>query len=382
MIVLITLALALSTYLGWHDIAGGQVIGCGGGSPCEKVLSSRWSTIAGLVPVSSLAMGVYLAMLIASLYIGPRTPLPVRQVAWCAILVLVGAAAGSAIWFTIVQRWIIGAFCPYCMTTHAIGMLLAALLIWRTTMGSRDDSGRWLAIGRLPAIGLVFSGLALAGILAVCQVAFKPRTIYRGGQRPGDLTALDPRTVPLMGSPEARYIVDVLFDYKCPHCQRLHFMLDEAVRRYNGKLAFVLCPSPLNSQCNRYVARDLEQYKDSCELARVGLAVWIAQPEAFSTFNAWMFSWDSGDRWHPRGLEVAKAKAVELVGQARFDAAWSDPWVDKYLQACIRIYGTTIQGGNGGIPKLVFGTSWVIPEAEDADDLIGILQVGLGLPEP
>ena len=40
--------------------------------------------------------------------------------------------------------------------------------------------------------------------------------------------------------PMRLYIVTVLFDYKCPHCQQLHFMLDEAIRRYGGKLAFAL----------------------------------------------------------------------------------------------------------------------------------------------
>ena len=128
---LIALALALSAYLGWHYLVGGSVIGCGGGSPCDQVLSSRWSTIGGVLPVSGLAAGAYLAMLVASLFIGPATPAPVRRLAWGAMLVLVGAAAGSAVWFIIVQKWIIGAFCPYCMTTHITGLLLAALVIWR-----------------------------------------------------------------------------------------------------------------------------------------------------------------------------------------------------------------------------------------------------------
>ena len=102
------------------------MIGCGGGSPCDLVLSSRWSAVAGVVPVSGLAAGAYLAMLVASFFIGPATEAPVRRLAWGAMLVLVGAAAGSAVWFTFVQKWIIGAFCPYCMATHITGLLLAA----------------------------------------------------------------------------------------------------------------------------------------------------------------------------------------------------------------------------------------------------------------
>ena len=369
---------------------GGSVIGCGVGSPCDRVLSGRWATIGGVVPVSGLAAGAYLAMLLASLFIGPATEAPVRRLAWRAMLVLVGAAAGSAVWFTIVQKWIIGSFCPYCMATHVTGLLLAALVIWRAPKqfddGSTDASPRQpvprRVIGRLPAMGLALAGMALSGIMAACQAGFTPPVVYRGGQSEDTLPVIDPHAVPLVGSPEAQYVVDLLFDYKCPHCQQMHFMLGEVVRQYGGKLAFALCPTPLNTNCNPYVPRNVEEFTNSCELAKIGLAVWVAKREAFPIFDGWMYSLESGDRWQPKSLEAAKAKAVELVGKAQFDTAWADPWVARYMQTCIRIYGHTIQSGNNAVPKLVFGSHWVIPEPNDADDLVFILHESLGVPSP
>jgi protein-disulfide isomerase len=372
-----------------------------------------------VLPVSGLAAGAYLAMLVASLSIGPATAAPVRRLAWHAMLVLVGAAAGSAVWFTIVQKWIIGAFCPYCIATHITGLLLAALVIWRAPMQFDDDStdvaltnpapapdvgaaapaapnattsaviaapvqdvspaAPRRVIGPLPAIGLALVGLALAGILAACQVGFTPPAVYPSGESQDNLPAIDPHAMPLVGSPDALYVVTLLFDYKCPHCQQMHFMLDEAIRRYGGKLAFALCPAPLNTQCNPYIPRDVDEFKDSCELAKVGLAVWVAKREAFPAFDRWMFSLESGDLWRPRSLDAARAKAVELVGQAKFDASRADPWIDRYMQTSIRIYGDT--GGNA-VPKLVFGSRWVNPEAYDADDLVLILHASLAVPRP
>jgi hypothetical protein len=227
--------------------------------------------------VSGLAAGAYLAMLVASLSIGPATTAPVRRLAWGALLVLVGSAAGSAVWFIIVQKWVIGAFCLHCMATHIIGLLLAALVIWRAPLQFDDDSTPRRIIGPLPALGLGLVGLALAGILAACQVGITPPAVYRSGTSQNDLPVLDPRAVPLVGAPDALYVVTLLFDYKCPHCQQMHFLLDEAMRRYGGKLAFALCPAPLDSQCNPYISRDVEEYKDSGALAKVGLAVWVAQ---------------------------------------------------------------------------------------------------------
>jgi uncharacterized membrane protein/protein-disulfide isomerase len=380
------------------------VIGCGGGSPCNQVLSSRWSTI-GALPVSGLAAGAYLAMLVASFSIGPASAAPVRRLAWGAILVLVGAAAGSAAWFIILQKWVIGAFCPYCMTTHISGLLLAALVIWRVPKQFDNDSTNVTmrnpvpntpvnagvtspaqdispvtphrVIGSLPAVGLALVGLTLAAILAACQIGFPPPAIYRDGESQVNLPAIDPHTVPLAGSPDAVSVVTLLFDYTCTHCQKIHFMLDEAIRRYDGKLAFALCPTPLNSQCNPYIPRDMDAFKDSCELAKIGLAVWVANRQAFPAFDRWMFSLESGDRWRPRSIDAARAKAVEWVGQAKFDAARADPWIDQYLQTSIRLYGDT--GGNA-IPKLVFGSRWVVPEPYDADDLVLILQDSLAVP--
>ena len=376
--VLILLALALSVYLSWHYLMGGSVVGCGGGSSCDDVLSSRWSSVGGLLPVSGLAAGAYLAMLLASFSLGSSTPLPVRRLAWGAMLVLAGAAAGSAVWFVIVQKWMVGAFCPYCMATHITGLLLAVLVIWRAPK-EFDESSSARVIGCWPAIGLTFVGLALAGVMAICQWTIVPRDVYRAGEAKNNFPEFNARDVPLIGSPDARYIVTMLFDYKCPHCQQLHFMLGEAVRRYGGKLAFQLSPAPLNRECNPYIPRDVDEFKDSCELAKIGLAVWVARREAFPAFDQWMFTHESGDRWHPRSLEAARAKAVELVGQEKFAAALADPWVEKYLQTSVRIYGNA---GGAAIPKLIFGAHWVTPKPNDADDLISILHDSLGLPMP
>ncbi len=375
------------------------MVGCSGGSPCEHVLNSRWSTIAGVLPVSGLAVGVYLSIFVASLFIDPDTEAPVRRLAWSVLLILVGSVAGSAIWFTIIQKWFIGDFCPYCMATHITGVLLAALVIWRATkkiVGHSNDIpptnhemdnsvfsfNTQHIIRPLPAMGMVLIGLVLSGILAACQVSFISSAVYRDGESQNTIPVIDYHTVPMVGSPDAPYIVTLLFDYQCPHCQKLHFMLDETARRFDGKLAFVLCPVPLNSRCNPYIPRDVDEFKNSCELAKIGLTVWVAKHDAFPAFENWMYGFESGDSWHPRSIESARTKAIELVSQAKFDIAWNDPWIQQYIQTSTRIYGQTVQNGKGGVPKLIFGRRWVIPEPNNADDLKVILQKSLGVHEP
>ena len=379
MLGLSILALSLSAYLSWHYLIGGDVIGCAGGSSCEQVLNSRWSSIGGVIPVSGLAMGVYLAMLVCIFFIGPSTEPSVRRLAWVAMLIITGSATGSAIWFTILQKWLIGAFCPYCMTAHIAGIILAVLVIWRAAKPFGDITTQGM-LNRPSSIGLAILGIALSGTMAISQVIITPPAKYIEGESSDTLSTIDTNDIPLVGSPDAQYFVTLLFDYKCPHCQQMHFMLNEAIRRYDNKLAFVLCPAPLDKKCNPYILGEAEQYKDSCDLVKVALAVWLANREVFSDFENWMFSFESGDRWTPRSLEATKAKAIELVGEEEFEAAISDSWIDEYLASSVEIYGKTIQSNKGGVPRLVYGSRWVTPEPYSADDLITILQESLEVP--
>jgi uncharacterized membrane protein/protein-disulfide isomerase len=369
------IALVLAIVMSWHYLTGGSMASCGGGSPCEHVLNSRWSAIAGILPVSGLAVGVYLALLVAGVFIGPSSEASIRRLAGSIMLILSGSIAGSAIWFTILQKWIIGDFCPYCIAIHTTGLLLAVLIILQAVKYLSGQNIRTLAVS-----GRVLIGLTLTGLLIISQVSITPKIVSGSGKSDESITAIDKHNIPIIGSPDAPYVVSLLFDYQCSHCQKLHFLLDEAVSRYSGKLAFALCPAPLNTHCNPYITRDTDEFKNSCELAKISLAVWAAKRETFPDFENWMFSFETGDSWRPRSPEAATAKAAELVGLAKFNAALSDPWIGQYMENCIRIYGQTIQEGKGGIPKMIFGSRWVIPQPDSPDELILILQNSLSVP--
>jgi len=400
MVILNVIALVLSGVLSWHYLMGGSMVGCDGSSPCGEVLSSKWSTILGVLPVSGLSVGTYMALLASAFFIDASTDLGVRQLAWQMMLVIAGAVVGSAIWFTIVQKWMIGNFCLYCLSAHITGLLLSILIIWRVTKETNNStistsdknnnvkkdnelSSVSIKIVRpLRALFLVVIGLTFTGVLTAFQLSYTPSSVYTDGDSQENMVVVDYHSAPMVGSPEAPYVIALLFDYQCPHCQKIHFQLDEVIQRYAGKVTFVLCPAPLNTKCNPYVPADRDAFKNSCELAKIGLAIWFAKKEAFPVFENWMFSFDSGDKWQPRSLDEVKTKGIELLGQAKFETAMSDPRVDKYLQTCVQIYGKTVQNGKGGVPKLVFGSRWVIPETSSADDLMSILQKSLNLPKP
>lgn len=396
------IAAVLSLILSWHVFSGSSMLGCNAGSSCDEVMQSHWSMVAGVLPVSSLAVSVYLALLAALFFIGPGTEKPVRLLAWKVLVVLAGAILGSAVWLTVIQKWFIGAFCPYCMSTHITGVVISVLILIRALkeleaneepekqakpaqfkepeVKTKKQPVRLLKSKQV--IDFLFIGLLLSGVLAVAQVTVKPTTQFNSGETPESLPKVNVQGAPIIGPRDAEHTLFLLFDYNCAHCQKIHFMVQEMVDRYKGKLAVVLCPTPLNTQCNSYVPKDVKAFSTSCELTRIGLAVWRAKPSAFNDFEQFMFTFETGSRWESRTPEAARGKAIELVGQPAFESALKDSWIDGYIESCVQLFGHTMQGGKGGIPKLVYGSRWVIPQPENTDNLMDIVQTSFSLQKP
>jgi len=381
-VILNIIALVISIILSWHYIKGGTIPGCDGSGACSEVLSSKWSAIGGMLPVSGLAMGAYLTMLIAIFYTGPDAEVQVSRLAWTVLLILAGAIFGIAIWFTIVQKWIIGEFCPYCMTEHTIGALTAVIII-RQAIENRVQQKTNTTTRSLKIIPLVTGGLLIAGIIAISQIILAPKAVYQEGTtQQAALPEVSFTEGPIVGSKTAPYLIKVLFDYNCPHCRKLHGMFDDIISRYKSKIAFILCPAPLSTQCNQYIPFDVDAYKSSCNLAKIGMAVWLADHKAFADYDKWIFAADNGFDWQPRTQEEAEEKAIQLIGADKFNAALASPWVEQYIHTTVKLYGQTVQTGNGGVPKLMFGEHWITPEITTPEELLGIMQQGLELPAP
>ena len=115
--ILALVAAGLSIWLTIQKLNGSitSLAGCSGGSDCANVLGSKWSMVLGLIPVSLLSSLLYLAVLV-SLWLRGITLVWLRQLAAWMII-------GSAVWFTVLQIVMFGAFCKYCMTMHGVGVL-------------------------------------------------------------------------------------------------------------------------------------------------------------------------------------------------------------------------------------------------------------------
>jgi len=403
---LLSVAIIGAGYLAWISIHHGPVAGCGPESGCNKVLQSRWAYWLD-VPVSVPALLVYLALLGATVLLQKRPAPDDERGSWAAIIALSVIVAGAALWFVGLQVFILKAFCKFCMTAHACGFIAALLCLkhiplaqdpttpmWATGSGKRGVPRTARAL--LTSIGLTGVVVLAGGQLLVQKKLNVVKDLRpRIGQRANGLAATNgpqgtdylaraaalaaqrvphlspnvrliaPRllslysnqfllkldAVPMMGSPDASNVIVSLFDYTCPHCRSLHPILQETQRQFSNRLGIVCLPMPISTNCNPFLPPNVHSVPNSCEYARLGLAVWRAKPVAHRQFDDWMFQAD----W-PAPLEEARAYATQLVGGDKLQTALADPWLHEQILTDCRLQATNlITSGEVGLPQLIIG---------------------------
>jgi uncharacterized membrane protein len=116
------LGLVDATYLTVSHYSGAHVV-CGETLDCDKVLASRYSTVAG-IPVALLGaigyFGVFSGATLAAFgYLKPRLPLAI----------LVGLMFLGTLWFLYVQAFLLHAYCRFCLLSAACTFVIAGLLL-------------------------------------------------------------------------------------------------------------------------------------------------------------------------------------------------------------------------------------------------------------
>ena len=367
-------AIVVSLFL-WSESSrqgGGSLPGCPSGTSfdCKSVLASKWSMWLFDCPTSVLALALYVVVFVALLYVGPQTPAKYRRVSWWLLLAASIMAFGAAVWFIVLQVFIMKTICVYCMAAHACAIVLTGLVFRNAPLRRKAP----LALGRRTVVLGLVVGLAGVGGLIAGQIVYEPplkpiRVPAGTGQQDTDTgpgpnrlitllkgrIRLRPHDFPVLGSADAKHIVVCLFDFTCPHCHAFHADLIEMLDRYMGQVAVVPLPVPFDSKCNRNTTKTEPHHEGACARAKLGLAVWKAKRDAYVEFDTWMFGADA-----PRPLDDARQKAIELVGEKALDAALADPWIQQRIENNIGLYEiVSVMSGRPVIPQLVVG-GWIV----------------------
>ena len=423
-LLLCAACLALAGWMLFHSLTGARMVGCGAGSGCDSVMGSPWAYVLGSIPVSLPAAVSYLLIALCILFLGGETEedRSLDRFLRPLLLVLAGALVGAALWFSYLQLFVLHAFCKYCTLLHLLGCVLAFWLLSLSKQPKRRPgrTGRslissWVRPGRSlslskgrpecgvalrqaqgpprpvpervegPAVWLL-AGLAAAAVFAFVQARTLPAAAYDAGRTEAALPTFADGEVPVLGPSDAPEELTLLFDFQCSHCRRLHQVLPELLAKAGGQYRIRLCPVPLSPACNPYIpASGVDRFAGSCALTRYALAVWYARPEAYEAY------WDallgggpstgSGTAKSPSASSgtaqaTAEAAARAILG-GEFAAATKDSRIDAYLRKVEELFGRTSNAEKSGVPRLIRGQKWLVPETDQADELLELIRLSL-----
>ena len=357
--------LALAGWMVFHSLSGVRMAGCGAGSGCDQVMGSPWAYVLGGVPVSLPAAVVYLLLGICVLFLGGEKPedRSLDRILWPLMVILGGCTVGAALWFCYLQLFVLHAFCKYCTLLHLLGTVAAVLVMLAAKRA-----------GKKRALPLA-AGLAASVLFAVTQVFTRPEAVYDAGRTEASLPAFTDGEIPVVGPFDARDDLTLLFDFQCIHCRRLHRILPELLERAGGQYRIRLCPVPLSSDCNPYLpASGIDRFAGSCPLTRYALAVWYARPEAWEGY--WDYLLGEGNPQAGVSPADAEARARALLG-AGFGQALADPRIDACIRKAEELFGRTSNAEKSGVPRLVHGQRWLVPETDQADALLELIRLSL-----
>ncbi len=361
-LLLCAACLVLAGWMLFHSLTGERMAGCGAGSGCDSVMGSPWAYVAGGVPVSLPAAVTYLLLAICVLFLGGESSEDhaLDRILWPMMLFLGGCIIGAALWFGWLQAFVLHAFCKFCSLLHLLGVIAAVLII----LAARRSGIRW-------AVPLVV-GLLAAAVFAVFQAYTRPEAVYDTGRTEASLPAFTDGEVPVLGAPDAPEELTLLFDFQCVHCRRLHRVLPELLAQAGGQYRIRLCPVPLSSACNPYIpSTGIDRFMGSCPLTRYALAVWYARQEAAGAF--WEYLLGDGDEHAPIAPAEAETRAQALL-DADFASAITDPRIDAYLRKVEELFGRTSSGEKSGVPRIIHGQRWLVPETDRPDALLDLIR--------
>ena len=118
----------------------------------------------------------------------------------------------------------------------------------------------------------------------------------------------------------------------------------------------------------------IDRFAGSCPLTRYALAVWYARPDVYEAY--WDYLLGGGDERASIAPADAEARARALLGDG-FQEAIQDPRIDAYLRKAEELFGRTSNAEKSGVPRLIHGQNWLVPETDQADELLELIRLSL-----
>ncbi|MFT5122258.1 MAG: putative membrane protein [Candidatus Omnitrophota bacterium] len=180
--------------------------------------------------------------------------------------------------------------------------------------------------------------------------------------------------VPILGPSNATHVVGLMYDYTYTNSVMMHHMMDLAVDRYDGQLAVVLLPVPLDKDCNDWLLYTKDPHTNSCEYTEMSMLIWRQKPELFHEFEAYITR-----SIPPPPLHQVDAVVRKLVGETVYNHPFSRDDAYRTLRQNVLLYRKL---DLGPLPKLISQKRVALGMTPIAEDLFNYLENLLLLEPP
>ncbi len=279
---------------------------------CDAVAVSRWAEIAPGVPLSSLAAGAFLSVLIVSL-IARIDSWRRESVRFLLLLSLISSLFAAT--YLLIMTTQLKTLCLFCLAIDAVSFgSLGVVLSLRPESPKRApiDGGKWKSLLGTAAGAVLVAVVLLKGM---DQTQITASEIHEAAQAVVGQTQLEMKgleTAPFLGSADAPVTIVKFSDYQCPACRMGAMVMHHLLARHPGKIKLVLRNFPLDSGCNPQVQKAM--HPAACEAARVATCS-HQQGKLAETYEV---LFDQQSQLAPgRAAELAASKGVD---RAKLDA--------------------------------------------------------------
>jgi len=283
----------------------------------------------------------------------------------------------GAAWFAILQALILNAFCPWCCATHLVATLAVSLLALHyrnTSQQSADKQVPHLLRCAIPAAVAGVSVLVatqslspdldtvesykIAGGIEISAPTVDPDAPRILSSHEGRVE-FDVKEFPMLGSPNAEYVIAALADYSCGHCRKLHKLLTEVQGEYGDeKLGVVFLPGLRNG--------------DSQKIFEVMLPLWKEKREAFDALEKGLL--EGGIAQTPAAVRAAASSHFDTPEQLDTLLAANRPWAIERIKLGVKLFQENSKAsGRKVLPQLVIGSEVMVGASKTTEKYFAAL---------
>lgn len=175
---------------------------------------------------------------------------------------------------------------------------------------------------------------------------------------------LDVTQWPLLGNPDAKYVIVEMLDYTCGHCQNTHAAIHGAMQAYGDQLAVIILPVPLDATCNSHINATAAEHREACQIAKLAIAFWHLSPDRFTLFHNWLMETKPN-------LAQATVQAETLIDREKLQAELRSSTPTDFIMKNVDLYK---RASAGAIPKIMFPRTSAVGEMRSKDTLISLIE--------